>query len=281
VRRVFTAASSPTYDFDSYGNPSQATTQLTDFGFAGMVANADSGIDLTTHRAYDPVSGRFLTRDSIGEAGDPQGNLYAYVGGNPVGLMDPSGLLCSDMGPHPRLLAIAGGLLLAAAGGLLIPETGGLSLALEPEAEALLAAGVTDLGLEGAEGAASAGLAAEAVGGAGVTGESSLTSVFWSGEGSEAAANAWIAENGGQTLAMSEYAVGAEPAAGAIEEASATFANNASGIVQVFNGPTVLIDSTWAQVEYPALMSNPNVTGFAYQVLGEDGQVVETIFVSK
>lgn len=42
-------------------------------------------------RWYDPETGRFLTEDPAGfEGGDV--NLYAYVGNNPVNLVDPLGL---------------------------------------------------------------------------------------------------------------------------------------------------------------------------------------------
>ncbi len=44
---------------------------------------------MLTHRYYDPTEGRFLTRDPIGYAGGQ--NLYAYVNGNPVNVVDPSG----------------------------------------------------------------------------------------------------------------------------------------------------------------------------------------------
>lgn len=93
VRQVFASTTSaPAYDYDPYGNPLPGTAPVTDVGYAGMWANADSGLNLTHYRAYDPVAGRFISRDPIGEAGDPQGNLYAYVGGNPVNLVDPLGL---------------------------------------------------------------------------------------------------------------------------------------------------------------------------------------------
>ncbi len=92
VRRVFAASQAPSYDYDPYGAPNQATAPVTDFAYAGMVYNADSGFYLTTRRPYDPVTGRFLSRDPIGERGDPEGNLYAYVGGDPVDLSDPLGL---------------------------------------------------------------------------------------------------------------------------------------------------------------------------------------------
>ena len=98
VRRVFSASSAPGYDYDAYGNALQTTAAVTDFGYAGMIANPDSGLYLTTRRPYDPVTGRFLTRDPIGEAGDPLGNLYAYVGGDPVNASDPEGLATLQIG---------------------------------------------------------------------------------------------------------------------------------------------------------------------------------------
>ncbi len=93
VRRAFqTSGASPTYDYDPYGNPLQSTAPVTDFNYAGTFYNAASGLYLATHRPYDPVSGRWLSRDPIGEAGDPLGNLYAYVADDPVHWEDPWGL---------------------------------------------------------------------------------------------------------------------------------------------------------------------------------------------
>lgn len=57
-----------------------------------MFANADSGLYLTMFRAYDPVTGRWLSRDPSGETSDSEGNLYAYVSGDPVQFSDPTGL---------------------------------------------------------------------------------------------------------------------------------------------------------------------------------------------
>lgn len=92
VRRVFASpTSAPAYAYDPYGQPLQATAPLTDFGYAGMFTNADSGLDLTRARAYDPVAGRWLSRDPLGEETDPAANLYRYVEGNPVSFIDPSG----------------------------------------------------------------------------------------------------------------------------------------------------------------------------------------------
>jgi RHS repeat-associated protein len=95
VRRVFVSAgSAPAYGYDPYGNALQATAPLTDFGYAGMFYNADSGLYLALYRAYDPVAGRWLSRDPIGEKGDSAGNLYRYVGSNPVSFTDLTGLSC-------------------------------------------------------------------------------------------------------------------------------------------------------------------------------------------
>ena len=93
VRRAFASTSSaPAYAYDPYGNPLQVTAPVTDFGFAGLFNHPASGLNLTLYRAYDPVAGRWLSRDPIGEDIDPAGNLYPYVGGNPVRLTDPLGL---------------------------------------------------------------------------------------------------------------------------------------------------------------------------------------------
>ena len=50
----------------------------------------DRGLILATHRYYDPINARWLTRDPIGYDGDM--NLYGYVQANPLMRSDPSGL---------------------------------------------------------------------------------------------------------------------------------------------------------------------------------------------
>lgn len=64
-----------------------------DFGYGGYYVHARSGLNLTLFRAYSPVLGRWLSRDPVGEIAGS--NLYAYVGNNPISLVDPFGLMDS------------------------------------------------------------------------------------------------------------------------------------------------------------------------------------------
>ena len=93
VRRVFsTDGSAPAYSYDPYGNPLQSTAPVTDFGYARMMNQRDTGLNLTLYRAYDPNSGRWLSRDPAGEGIDQGYNLYGYVNGDPINSIDPLGL---------------------------------------------------------------------------------------------------------------------------------------------------------------------------------------------
>lgn len=62
------------------------------FGYGaqwGYYTDRETGLQLLTHRYYDPQAGRFLTRDPIGYRGGI--NLYAYVTNSPTGFIDPYG----------------------------------------------------------------------------------------------------------------------------------------------------------------------------------------------
>lgn len=85
-----------TYDYDAYGNPTYAVGRLsTNFRYAGMFYLEEAGLYLTQYRVYDPNTGRWLSRDPIGEMGGV--NLYGYVGGNPVNNTDSSGLIIDTL----------------------------------------------------------------------------------------------------------------------------------------------------------------------------------------
>jgi RHS repeat-associated protein len=80
------------FAYDPFGVPLQATAPVTDFIYAGMSYNADSGLYLTNYRAYDPVAGPWLSRDPLGEMTDPVGNHYVHAGRDPLNTIDPRGL---------------------------------------------------------------------------------------------------------------------------------------------------------------------------------------------
>ena len=70
----------------------------TDKGYTGQFVDAVTGLDYYNARWYDPVSGRFLSPDTV--QGNAQGmDPYAYVEGNPETRTDPTGQrLCDPTG---------------------------------------------------------------------------------------------------------------------------------------------------------------------------------------
>ncbi|HZE72060.1 MAG TPA: RHS repeat-associated core domain-containing protein [Pyrinomonadaceae bacterium] len=102
------------YTFDSEGNVSQRLDDRGDalsthlfnahgevlgdslndpFGYKGQFgyySDNETGLQLLTHRYYDPSRGRFLTRDPISYGGGI--NLYSYVANNAINSIDPFGL---------------------------------------------------------------------------------------------------------------------------------------------------------------------------------------------
>jgi len=79
-------------DYGPYGEQEKARGRLTDFRYAGMLYHPNSGYYFTHYRVYDPETGRWLSRDPIGEVGGL--NLYGYALGNPVIWSDPTGTYC-------------------------------------------------------------------------------------------------------------------------------------------------------------------------------------------
>ena len=103
-RRVLTPTqvshqSNPPLDhrrYDSFGklrSESDANVNFP-FGYAGRPLDPTTGLYNDQNRWYDPTQGRFLSADPSGfAAGDA--NLFRYVGNNPLGNSDPTGL-CSQ-----------------------------------------------------------------------------------------------------------------------------------------------------------------------------------------
>jgi RHS repeat-associated protein len=69
-------------------------TMPTDRGFTGQIADSTSGLDYYGARYYDPIAGQFASADTMlpGNGFDVWGlSRYAYVEGNPVNRLDPTG----------------------------------------------------------------------------------------------------------------------------------------------------------------------------------------------
>jgi RHS repeat-associated protein len=124
--------------YDPYGRTTTVSgTILPTKQYAGYYQHQTSGLYLTLYRAYDANTGRWLSRDPIGELGGI--NLYGYGADDPEYWVDPYGL----------------------APGTLI----GPGLATPEEVEAALAA----LGISGPPGWLIAAIIAEGGGAAGLT----------------------------------------------------------------------------------------------------------------
>jgi RHS repeat-associated protein len=79
------------YSYDPYGRATQVSGSMaSDFQYAGYYEHAGSGLNLTLFRAYDPNTGKWLSRDPIAENGGI--NLYGYTGNDPIKLRDVLGL---------------------------------------------------------------------------------------------------------------------------------------------------------------------------------------------
>ncbi len=82
------------YSYDPYGRTTLASgTNLATFQYAGMYMHQPSGLNLTKYRAYDPNTGRWLSRDPLKMVEAKIGpNLYEYVKDDPIAKVDPLGL---------------------------------------------------------------------------------------------------------------------------------------------------------------------------------------------
>jgi RHS repeat-associated protein len=91
-----TGAIAAHYEYDAFGNTTintDATNQFT-YKFSTKPQDAESGLYYYGHRYYDPVVGRWPSRDPIGENGGR--NLYGMIGNDGVNQVD---LLGRDAAP--------------------------------------------------------------------------------------------------------------------------------------------------------------------------------------
>ncbi|HEY3491247.1 MAG TPA: PASTA domain-containing protein [Candidatus Deferrimicrobiaceae bacterium] len=80
-------------EYDAWGVKISDTNPALDLpvGFAGGIPEGATGLVRFGFRDYEPATARWTARDPILFEGG-QGNLYGYVDGDPVSLIDPSGL---------------------------------------------------------------------------------------------------------------------------------------------------------------------------------------------
>ena len=74
---------------ENFGTPA-VTAKLPEFGFSTKIKDAETGLSYYGYRYYDPKTGRWLSRDPIGEEGGV--NLYGFVGNSSVNSIDLLGL---------------------------------------------------------------------------------------------------------------------------------------------------------------------------------------------
>ncbi len=77
--------------------------------YGGYEQDPETGLYHVRHRYYEPLAGRFITRDPAGAWNDPMamGNAYAYAGNNPATFTDPSGLAASKVRSVARPASVA------------------------------------------------------------------------------------------------------------------------------------------------------------------------------
>ena len=78
------------YEYDSFGMGKPSTVFANSYTYTGREWDKETGLYYYRARYYDPMEGRFISKDPIGFRGGI--NVYGYVKNNPLRYIDPSGL---------------------------------------------------------------------------------------------------------------------------------------------------------------------------------------------
>lgn len=89
-------------EYDAFGNTLvEQGVSPSAYGFSTKMQDAETGLYYYGYRFYDPVTGRWPSRDPIGERGGP--NIYGMIGNGTINLFDYLGLkYCKTKHPEPR-----------------------------------------------------------------------------------------------------------------------------------------------------------------------------------
>jgi RHS repeat-associated protein len=80
------------YTYDSFGMVKPSTDFKNSYTYTGREWDRESGLYFYRARYYDPMEGRFISKDPIGFKGGDM-VLYGYVQNNPINATDPMGLM--------------------------------------------------------------------------------------------------------------------------------------------------------------------------------------------
>ena len=97
---AWTAGNVPTTTEGPFGEPLRATGVLADsnpFRFSSKYQDNETGLLYYGYRYYQPIAGRWLNRDPIGEKGGR--NIYAFATNDPINRVDYLGLSGCKCGP--------------------------------------------------------------------------------------------------------------------------------------------------------------------------------------
>jgi RHS repeat-associated protein len=95
--------------YDAWGVRTTVGAQdAASLGFTGHLEHKELGLVFTLYRAYDPATGRWQSRDPIGESGGI--NLYGYVSNSPINWVDPDGRIALPAVAGVAALVVAGGI---------------------------------------------------------------------------------------------------------------------------------------------------------------------------